>query len=1160
MHLHFERTEKPSSYSDSKILTLSWMGKVPDGLLQTHDDEGWKLNRANYYQDGWIASGNSRSIVGVTYTTCRCRKANLCDFPQRTNYNLRGHRSEVIITRWNEPYQKLASCDSSGIIFVWIKFEGRWSIELINDRNTQVTDFCWSHDGRMALICYIDGFVLIGSVAGQRYWSSMLNLDACSTTCCIWSPDDQQVMFGTSSGHIIVIDINGTLIAEVTVRESIAITGMCWSCEKFKMEDTEEDSDSKSGQAKQSVLAVAFSDGILYLMKNYDDLFPTIIRTGLQSLKIEWSNKAEILAVAGYQLKSFSINCAIYSNKINFYNDMGVLRYSVEVDYNVHPITALTWGHNDKRLFVATGPILHIAWVTKRVASLQLLSRLTIYKSVPCEKSIELLPLPPRLQSFVSSLFGKTLRCYLPDINNLRHFVSYPPSGNIRLHCTLIRHDEDVVNNSTTYVLYLEYLGGLVPILKGKRASKLRPEFVIFDPQTISLKNENKKSKYDSSSNLYWNSSSNPATSDSELEDAAGFSSPRLKSKRRRRFHGRGRRGDESPTNVPGANGFQKNENSFVDEMPENEKLILVTSNIWGTKFKVLGLVPWLPSQLGSLTYRTSLLHLQPRQMTLLIKELGGSRRNSSFDNSSINKLENGITVSSDDEDESGNGDSFDVDFNVPIAPMTPKKNIRYQGQNSTISPERRSSLYLRTGTSMSPLSGDYVSFIPPANEELLTLQINGDCNGTTQLVRMEMTAAENVHSQPAPNSTSISTQTSFQSITEILNQMTADKCTQNSQSCQEPKEIPSLSDHTTEETFSEMAKKFAGELPCTSRTPATQSLAFNKYEFLHNFSSTNYDVFNQLTSSQTQLSSPPNVSPPKSLRHKLPKLDSPRKASISCGCDNTSLFSNCPRNHFRVTSQSSVSSSWAGVAGMSVYQCNTSGADPCLLDSKAIHYQSTNRDNIKFIDDNEADDGLETATMQQSFVKSPSLLYKNKSKKNRSLPASPLLGQKRRKAQGKGLFYSPLMFRKVMKQKLNYFDCSSEDENSSDEDFDSNDFRNLESFQKAHIKKKIKVKRRGSRVQPDKSNSNISQGNYREFVLHNKAPLWNEVSQVYQLDFGGRVTQESAKNFQIEYQGKQVMQFGRIDDNAYTLDFQYPFSALQALAVALANVTQRLK
>ncbi len=61
---------------------------------------------------------------------------------------------QVTLVRWNEPYQKLASCDTSGIIFVWIKYEGRWSIELINDRSTPVICFAWSHDGRMALICY----------------------------------------------------------------------------------------------------------------------------------------------------------------------------------------------------------------------------------------------------------------------------------------------------------------------------------------------------------------------------------------------------------------------------------------------------------------------------------------------------------------------------------------------------------------------------------------------------------------------------------------------------------------------------------------------------------------------------------------------------------------------------------------------------------------------------------------------------------------------------------------------------------------------------------------------------------------------------------------------------------------------------------------------
>ena len=81
-----------------------------------------------------------------------------------------------------------------------------------------------------------------------------------------------------------------------------------------------------------------------------------------------------------------------------------------------------------------------------------------------------------------------------------------------------------------------------------------------------------------------------------------------------------------------------------------------------------------------------------------------------------------------------------------------------------------------------------------------------------------------------------------------------------------------------------------------------------------------------------------------------------------------------------------------------------------------------------------------------------------------------------------------------------------------------------------------------------------------QQFVLHNKPPIWNETSQVYQLDFGGRVTQESAKNFQIEYAGKQVMQFGRIDSNAYTLDFEWPFTTVQEFSIALANITQRLK
>ncbi|CAG9136051.1 unnamed protein product [Plutella xylostella] len=156
-----------------------------------------------------------------------------------------------------------------------------------------------------------------------------------------------------------------------------------------------------------------------------------------------------------------------------------------------------------------------------------------------------------------------------------------------------------------------------------------------------------------------------------------------------------------------------------------------------------------------------------------------------------------------------------------------------------------------------------------------------------------------------------------------------------------------------------------------------------------------------------------------------------------------------------------------------------------------------------------------------------------------------------------KQLLNSPLLNRRRNKKASE----SSDDENSNGgySEVNGRNYRDLESFQKAQLRNKIK--RAGGNINTAAAEPRPSdKQTKRQLVMHNKAPMWNENSQVYQLDFGGRVTQESAKNFQIEYHGKQVMQFGRIDGNAYTLDFQYPFSALQAFAVALANVTQRLK
>ena len=55
------------------------------------------------------------------------------------------------------------------------------------------------------------------------------------------------------------------------------------------------------------------------------------------------------------------------------------------------------------------------------------------------------------------------------------------PPRQERLFCTMLRHGDE--NSGDYFTLYLEYLGGLIPLLKGKRASKIRPEFVVYDPK-----------------------------------------------------------------------------------------------------------------------------------------------------------------------------------------------------------------------------------------------------------------------------------------------------------------------------------------------------------------------------------------------------------------------------------------------------------------------------------------------------------------------------------------------------------------------------------------------------------------------------------------------------------------------------------------------------
>ncbi|CAN6230132.1 unnamed protein product [Urochloa humidicola] len=111
-----------------------------------------------------------------------------------------------------------------------------------------------------------------------------------------------------------------------------------------------------------------------------------------------------------------------------------------------------------------------------------------------------------------------------------------------------------------------------------------------------------------------------------------------------------------------------------------------------------------------------------------------------------------------------------------------------------------------------------------------------------------------------------------------------------------------------------------------------------------------------------------------------------------------------------------------------------------------------------------------------------------------------------------------------------------------------------------------------------------------RPLVLCNKMPRWHEQLQCWCLNFRGRVTVASVKNFQLiasmpqaasagastpprpgappaqtqpqasgSHQDTVILQFGKVARDMFTMDYRYPLSAFQAFAICLTSFDTKL-
>ncbi|XP_064150081.1 tubby-related protein 2 isoform X3 [Loxodonta africana] len=104
-------------------------------------------------------------------------------------------------------------------------------------------------------------------------------------------------------------------------------------------------------------------------------------------------------------------------------------------------------------------------------------------------------------------------------------------------------------------------------------------------------------------------------------------------------------------------------------------------------------------------------------------------------------------------------------------------------------------------------------------------------------------------------------------------------------------------------------------------------------------------------------------------------------------------------------------------------------------------------------------------------------------------------------------------------------------------------------------------------RVQPQNEQESLLNrlqrgANQGLILLQNKPPSWSDESGAYVLNFHGRVTRASVKNFQIVHPDDSeylVLQFGRVAPDSFTMDFRFPLCPLQAFAICLSSFDGKL-
>ncbi|CAI4224263.1 unnamed protein product [Auanema sp. JU1783] len=501
----------------------------------------------------WIPQSDDHGALGVGCDT-GCVGITTTDFhPIEDDNSL----------AWNRAEFKLASCDAAGVIYVWFRNDDRWSVELVNDRGVKVRDLCWSPCGSSALIVYEDNFVLIGSSTGQRVWSNSYPAEN-PVLSGAWVPDSRHLILGFASGSINILTDQGANITERQIAREPIMKMACGAS-------------ANSGWT----LAMLSANNIIYLMRSFEQVQPDEYDAGCTVHHMQWNHEGTLLAF------------------INSRRELVMLDRLARCVHREHigvcggALTALTWAHGGRAIIVAAGGHLGIGRVYGGVPSLFNLVTYDVWRYMGSSgRKADSLPVPHKEQRALKSLDHHIIRCRIPRNDELCQFVC--SVSDARSYCTI----RPMSKGSHSYVLCMEHLGGLVPILIGRQVNRFLPQFHI--------------SVYPSNAGQEFMP---PAGSSAQVEDVSIL--PRTSNGRNSLWRRSKRH-------------LRALMSRHVRPQRSDLRLAQVSSNVWCTKFNITSMCPkLLPEFLGQVVYKTSVLHLQPRQMTIdlaLLSPLGNNQ------------------------------------------------------------------------------------------------------------------------------------------------------------------------------------------------------------------------------------------------------------------------------------------------------------------------------------------------------------------------------------------------------------------------------------------------------------------------------------------------------------------------------------------------------